>query len=118
MSGPADLPAEAVEAAAAVIYSEEVGATEDYEAPDWDELPDGDRAQWLIMAERALAAALPPIRAHIADQPQLGLATTRQLLDEIAARIDVDYSSGGGGLDYTTVGGRPNRRVARGGDQP
>lgn len=40
-------------------------------------------------------------------QPNLGLATTRQLLDELRARIDVDYASGGGGLDYTTVGGRP-----------
>jgi hypothetical protein len=37
----------------------------------------------------------------------LGLATTHQLLDEIAARIDVDYASGGGGLGYSTVHGRP-----------
>ncbi len=41
------------------------------------------------------------------DTPNLGLATTRQLLDELRARIDVDYFAGGGGLDYTTVGGRP-----------
>lgn len=37
----------------------------------------------------------------------LGLATTQQLLDEITTRIRIDYYSGGGGLDYTTVGGRP-----------
>jgi hypothetical protein len=40
-------------------------------------------------------------------QPNLGLATTRELLDELRARIEVDYASGGGGLDYTTVHGRP-----------
>jgi hypothetical protein len=44
-------------------------------------------------------------RSH--EKPQLGLATTRELLAEISARIDVDYALGGGGLDYTTVGGRP-----------
>lgn len=43
------------------------------------------------------------------DEPHLGLATTRQLLDEIAARIDVDGANGGGGLDYRTVTGRPQR---------
>jgi hypothetical protein len=37
----------------------------------------------------------------------LGLATTGQLLDEVGTRIEIDYYSGGGGLDYTTVGGRP-----------
>lgn len=40
--------------------------------------------------------------------PSLGLATTSQLLDEIASRIATDYASGGGGLDYTTVRGRPD----------
>ncbi len=40
-------------------------------------------------------------------EPNLGLATTRQLLDEIRSRIEADYASGGGGLDYTTVRGRP-----------
>lgn len=49
------------------------------------------------------AVATPPQ----CDEPHLGLATTRQLLDEIAARIEMDYYSGGGGLDYTTVKGRP-----------
>ncbi len=31
------------------------------------------------------------------DGPNLGLATTRQLLDELAARIEVDGANGGGG---------------------
>jgi hypothetical protein len=41
------------------------------------------------------------------EKANLGLATTRELLDELRARIEVDYYAGGGGLDYTTVGGRP-----------
>lgn len=41
------------------------------------------------------------------DGPHLGLATTRRLLDEIYARIEIDYHRGGGGLDYATVTGRP-----------
>jgi hypothetical protein len=41
------------------------------------------------------------------NSPNLGLATTRQLLDEIRTRIELDYYRGGGGLDYTTTGGRP-----------
>jgi hypothetical protein len=50
------------------------------------------------------------IAALLADDPalpNLGLATTRDLIEELTARIDVDYASGGGGLDYSTVGGRP-----------
>lgn len=44
--------------------------------------------------------------------PNLGLATTAQLLDEIRARIEVDYYfAGGGGLDYTSVAGRPESVV-------
>ncbi len=35
--------------------------------------------------------------------PNLGLATTQQLIDEITARIRVDGANGGGGLDYRTV---------------
>lgn len=38
----------------------------------------------------------------------LGLATTRDLLDELRCRIEVDYFVGGGGLDYSTVAGRPD----------
>jgi len=41
------------------------------------------------------------------DKPNLGLATTRELLDELRTRIEVDYYVGGGGLDYSTVNGRP-----------
>lgn len=37
-------------------------------------------------------------------QARLGYATTGELLAEITARIRVDESSGGGGLDYRTVG--------------
>lgn len=39
--------------------------------------------------------------------PYLGLAKTGELLDELRSRIEIDYFVGGGGLDYTTVGGRP-----------
>jgi hypothetical protein len=38
--------------------------------------------------------------------PQLGLATTREILDEIKTRIEIDYFNGGGGLTYTTSLGR------------
>ncbi len=38
------------------------------------------------------------------DAPNLGLATTQELIDEITARIRVDGANGGGGLDYRTVG--------------
>jgi hypothetical protein len=37
------------------------------------------------------------------NEPNLGLATTRELINEITARIEVDGSCGGGGLDYRTV---------------
>lgn len=40
---------------------------------------------------------------HPADQANLGLATTRELLAEITARIEVDKATGGGGLDYRTA---------------
>lgn len=40
-------------------------------------------------------------------QPNLGLATTEELLNEIKARIEVDYFQGGGGMQYSTVKGRP-----------
>lgn len=39
-------------------------------------------------------------------QANLGLATTRELLDEIRARIEVD-----GKLDYSTVGGVPEGQL-------
>lgn len=36
------------------------------------------------------------------DRPHLGLATTRELLDELRARIEIHAT---GGLDYRTVDG-------------
>lgn len=39
--------------------------------------------------------------------PNLGCATTGDILSELRARIEIDYFVGGGGLDYTTVSGRP-----------
>lgn len=41
--------------------------------------------------------------APMTDEPSLGLATTRQLLDEIRARIEIDHYRDGGGLDYRTA---------------
>jgi hypothetical protein len=53
-------------------------------------------------------------------RPNLGLATTRELLAEISARIEIDYANGGGGLDYSTVSGRPlvNPWAPDGGNHP
>ena len=49
--------------------------------------------------------------AHVIEQlgikANLGYATTGELLDELRARIEVDYFVGGGGLGYTTMEGRP-----------
>lgn len=56
--------------------------------------------------QRARAQRAEAEVALLTAEPRLGLATTRQLLDEITARIDVDYAMGGGGLDYSTVSGR------------
>lgn len=42
-------------------------------------------------------------------KPNLGLATTRELLKEVAARIEADYYMLGGGLDYSTIAGRPEQ---------
>lgn len=47
------------------------------------------------------------LRADDLDRPNLGLATTEELLDEIRTRIEIDYYRGGGGLGYSTVAGRP-----------
>lgn len=44
--------------------------------------------------------------------PNLGLATTRELLEELRCRIEIDYYAGGGGLDYSTVNGRPQPSLA------
>lgn len=62
----------------------------------------------VFQSERAKAigdALLAVIKEQ--ERPLLGLATTRELLDELSTRIEIDYFNGGGGLDYSTVGGRP-----------
>lgn len=41
------------------------------------------------------------------DKANLGYATTAELLDELRARIEIDYFAGGGGLQYTVMAGRP-----------
>lgn len=65
----------------------------------WTETPSGVfESEWAKEIGDALLDFL-----HL-DQPHLGYATTRQLLEEITARIDTDHASGGGGLDYRTVG--------------
>lgn len=47
--------------------------------------------------------------SKVQEKPQanLGLATTEELLNELRVRIEMDYFSGGGGLLYSTVAGRP-----------
>lgn len=52
--------------------------------------------------EDETVAALRARAAQVLLRPNLGLATTAELLDELRARIDV-----AGLLDYTTVGGHP-----------
>ena len=59
-------------------------------------------------AESLLRAVEVAERLAEQDEPHLGLATTWQLLDELRARIEVDYYNGGGGLQYTTKDGRPD----------
>lgn len=63
-------------------------------------------------SKEELWADLQATRRHYKDlvksqRPNLGLATTRELIAEISARIELDYSCGGGGLNYTTISGRP-----------
>jgi hypothetical protein len=63
--------------------------------------------EWLRGQEavgRAIAGCTPGAN--------LGLATTRELLDELRTRIEVDYFAGGGGLEYSTVAGRPEGLAA------
>ena len=55
------LPPEAVEAAAK-------GMAAKFGPDAWDALAPYERALWMQDAERALSAALPHLRAHIADQ--------------------------------------------------
>lgn len=48
--------------------------------------------------DAALAQAFAEILADVWSQPWLGNATTRELLEELRARIEID-----GTLDYRTV---------------
>ena len=79
-----------------------------YASTCWDETPTG-----VFDSERAVEAG-DKLLAFIAaqDGPKLGMATTKQLLDEVATRIEMDYYAGGGGLDYSTVTGRPDSALA------
>jgi len=66
----------------------------------------------LVLGDRLGSTVPAVVLEYVEDvepsaEASLGLATTRQLLTELTARIDVDGASGGGGLDYTTVAGRP-----------
>lgn len=62
----------------------------------WEQLPSG-----VFNGERAEQVGKALLNEVLV--PRLGLATTRELLDELRARIE----TGAVGLDYTTVGGTP-----------
>ena len=59
-----------------------------------------------VMDEQLAMAIVDEVNA-LDGSPHLGLATTREILDELRCRIEIDYYAGGGGLDYSTVKGRP-----------
>jgi hypothetical protein len=63
-------------------------------AEPWDQMAGGPQDEADTAAARADEAARWK-------KPNLGLATTRELLDEIRARIETDVS--GKGLDYRTL---------------
>jgi hypothetical protein len=67
-------------------------------APDTPTLLPGET---ITDALERLQAEVERLRSEI-DQPHLGLATTRELLDELRARIEMHAL---GGLDYRTVDG-------------
>lgn len=79
-------------------------------------------AAWLVTGEDRAWGSPVELVQHLGndwglfrpatEQASLGLATTRELLAEITARIEVDGHVGGGGLDYSTVHGRPARDEA------
>ena len=78
---PGDVPDELAELAAKVIYADECEATEDWEAPDWDELSGGDRAQWLTLAAHVLAAVLPVVRQQIAAENERNATFIREFAE-------------------------------------
>lgn len=65
-------------------------------------------SDWQPAFRYAPVARYEPPKFEFAELPKLGLATTRELLKELTARIETDYAVGGGGLDYSTVKGRPS----------
>lgn len=75
----------------------------------WDENRVFESIKARAFGEVLLSRIRKEIKKEVSENrlPNLGLATTRELLAEITSRIDVDYASGGGGLDYTTITGRP-----------
>ncbi len=72
-------------------------------AKPWAEVPEQNRS--------LMVAVCAELLGELGEVANLGLATTGQLIDEIRSRVEVDYFAGGGGLEYTTVRGRPRAIV-------
>ena len=73
------------------------------------ETQQASRKPWADVPEPNRVTMRASVRALLAArdfQANLGWATTRDLLAELSARIEVDGYVGGGGLDYSTVAGR------------
>jgi hypothetical protein len=107
MSGPADLPDEAIEDVARLLDEQDMAGGgsrwNDVDPPGWQS-QDALRAAYRHRAAELLAAALPPIRAHIADQ--------------IEAEASNSVPDPVGNTDKTILSAfRLAARVARGGDQ-
>lgn len=99
------------------VLATTVGQALGYASACWDNL-EGAGVFRSTECRQALDSLLDWLRPQVrpdADKPRLGLATTRELLEELRARIEVDYFAGGGGLDYTTVAGRPGGNLQAGG---
>lgn len=74
-------------------------------ARGWCHPDNAEKVMDTDLAEAIIDEVLPLlVKAEVG--PHLGLATTRELLAELTARIETDFVMGGGGLDYTTVDGR------------
>jgi hypothetical protein len=73
---------------------------------DWRWSGSGATGNWAFLICNAVSITILVPLDKKEHQANLGLATTQQLLDEVTSRIQMDYYIGGGGLGYTTVGGR------------